>query len=216
MIAAIRTSQPKRRADFWHKGFLLILPAIRSYVRRAFAALPAEQRDEFVQEATVNALVAYRRLVERGKVELAYATPLARYAVAQTRAGRTIGNSLNSYEPLSHYAARKHGFIVVPLEGRHDADCEWQDVLVEDKRSGPAEVAATRLDFAAWLKTLPRRTRRIASTLALGETTQAAARQFGVSRGRISQIRLELQRSWHAFQGEGVTAPGGFEPMLRP
>jgi len=86
---------------------------------------------------------------------------------------------------------------------RFNADAgEWREVLVEDKKAGQADTAAARIDTPAWLRTLPRRNRRIAKILATGETTNAAAKKFGVSAGRISQLRRELEASWAAYQGE--------------
>ena len=78
----------------------------------------------------------------------------------------------------------------------------WKEVVVEDKQSGPAEIAAMRIDFDAWLKTLNRRSRRIAKVLASVETTSATARKFGLSAGRISQMRSQMKRAWQLFQGE--------------
>jgi hypothetical protein len=40
------------------------------------------------------------------------------------------------------------------------------------------------------------RLRRIAKYLARGESTTAASKAFGVSAGRISQIRAELKNAW--------------------
>jgi hypothetical protein len=47
--------------------------------------------------------------------------------------------------------------------------------------TGPVETAATRIDWAAWLRSLSRRPRTISSVLAGGETTQVAARRFHLS-----------------------------------
>ncbi len=91
------------------------------------------------------------------------------------------------------------------LDKFHKEEGSWHEVLLEDKHAGPAEVAAMRLDFAAWLKSLPGRLRRIAEFLAMGETTTAAAGKFRVSAGRISQIRKELHQAWHRFHGEEPT-----------
>ncbi len=82
----------------------------------------------------------------------------------------------------------------------------WLEVLIEDRRAGPAETAASRIDFPAWLKTLSKRKRRIAWKLALGETTRHVARLFRVSDARISQLRRELERSWRYFHGESAVA----------
>lgn len=190
----------------WHHRFLAMLPVIQRQARVAFAGLPAEERAEAIQEAIVTSLVAYLALLKRGKEALAYPTPLARYAVAHVRDGRTTGCRLNSHEPLSHYAMRKRGFVVDRLDKLGADAGVWQETLVEDKRCTPAEIAAVRLDFAAWLKTLPGRVRRIALMLATGETTGRTARRFGVSPGRISQLRAELARSWELFQSESTTA----------
>jgi hypothetical protein len=59
-----------------------------------------------------------------------------------------------------------------------------------------------RVDFHAWLESLPEHTRRMAETLATGETTSHVARMFGCSASRISQLRSELYRAWRVFQGE--------------
>ena len=80
----------------------------------------------------------------------------------------------------------------------------WQEVIVEDKRCGPAEIATMRIDFEAWLTTLSPRMRRIARVLATGETTGTTAARFGVSASRISQLRSQLKQAWHTFQGEPV------------
>jgi hypothetical protein len=50
------------------------------------------------------------------------------------------------------------------------------------------------------LGTLSTRRRRIAHTLASGETTGGAAKKFAVTAGRISQVRRELDESWSRYQ----------------
>ena len=161
-----------------------------------------------MQEALANAMVAYRRLAELGKTEVAYATPLAKYAVRQVCSGRQVANSLNVYETLSGYAQRKLGFSVARLTQPDATEGTWKEVLVADRRATPAELAASRLDFAAWWRRLPRRQRRIAAALAAGATTKETARAFKLTAGRISQLRRELESSWQTFQGENPAAAG--------
>jgi hypothetical protein len=135
-------------------------------------------------------------------MDLAYPTVLARYAVARFNDGRCVGNSLNSADVLSPYAQRLKGLIVERLDHREkDDENEWCEVLVEDKTAGPFDIVRTKLDVAAWLQSLPCRDRRIAKYLSLGNRTRDAACRFGVSEGRISQIRRELQQSWNDFTG---------------
>jgi hypothetical protein len=73
--------------------------------------------------------------------------------------------------------------------------------LVEDNRVSPADVAAFRLDFQAWLGQPPDRKRRIAEQLAGAHSTGELARELGVTPAVISQTRGWLARSWAIFQG---------------
>jgi hypothetical protein len=82
----------------------------------------------------------------------------------------------------------------------------WQEILIPDQTCTPAELAASRIDFPAWLDTLSRRDRRIALKLATGETTGSTARKFHLSEGRISQVRKELAASWRKFVGQEPVA----------
>jgi hypothetical protein len=191
-------SQPTSTTPAWHATFVKMLPAIARYARIAFRHLRPEAREE----AICNACCAYARLVELNKTDLAYPTVLARYAVAQVRDGRKVGGRLNVRDVLSPYCQRCKNVFVERLDRFDEEDNAWAEVVVEDRHVGPAEVAATRMDFAAWLRVLPGRLRKIARVLATGETTTAAAKRFHVSAGRVSQIRMELKQAWERFQGE--------------
>jgi hypothetical protein len=109
---------------------------------------------------------------------------------------------LNIRDVSSAHAQINRGIKLRRLDRYDEAKAAWTEIVIEDKRSGPAEIAAMRIDFAAWLRTLACRERRIAKVLATGETTNATARKFGVSPSRISQLRSQLKRAWQAFQGE--------------
>jgi hypothetical protein len=58
------------------------------------------------------------------------------------------------------------------------------------------------MDASPWLATLPGHTRKLAKRLGFGESTQNATRMFGISCGRVSQMRRELEHSWRHFQGK--------------
>ena len=154
-----------------------------------------------------SAAVAYARLHEQGKADIAYATPLANFAVRQYLAGRRVGGQLNVNDISSRHAQRFHGFIVERLD-RRNPDGSWKEALVEDRGFTPAETAAARIDFADWLSRLCWRDRGVATTLATGETGRDTARQFGLTAGRVSQLRTELKRNWQEFQGELVDEAG--------
>jgi hypothetical protein len=185
-----------------HAPFMAMLPAIRRAAQISFRKVRPELRDDLIEEVVANAFVAYVRLVERGQADRALPSPLARFAIAQVRVGRRVGNHLRIRDVMSGYAQFKKDFFVERLDSFDEEEDCWQEIVVEDKRATPAEVAACRIDFAEWLRRLTARVRRIALALASGETTKGAAEQFGLSPARISQLREWLRKSWEEFQGE--------------
>jgi hypothetical protein len=202
MIAPIKRRTTRKSTSAWHAGFLAMVPRIRRQAWISFRNARPELREELIHEVVTNCFAAYARLVELGKEELAFPTALARFAIGQVRVGRQVGNRLRIGDAMSRYAQRQKGFQVERLDYFNEEENCWEEVLVEDRRATPADVAACRIDFAEWLRRLTARLRRIALALAAGETTSAAARMFGVSPARISQLRQWLKKSWEAFQGE--------------
>ena len=196
---------PRRR---WHKLFLGMLPAIIQHAKIAFRHVRGQDRQDKIQETVANALVAFRRLVQLKKTDLAYPTVLARYAVAQIKDGRLVGGHMNCQDVSSPYCQRVKNIVLERLDCYDSEDECWQEVLVPDKTCTPAELAASRIDVPAWFKTLNRRDRRVAEFLAAGQTTKSAAKKFRVSAGRISQLRRELAANWTRFIGgeEGPAA----------
>ena len=204
MIALIKQPKQKRSNPAWHAAFLKMLPAIVRHANIAFRFMPAEPREEAVAEVTAMCWAAFSRLVERGKQEVASPTALSRYAVAQFRDGRRATGRQSPRDVMSSSAQRRKGFGVEPLK-QFDADDEtWQEI-VEDKRATPAEIAITRIDFASWLKMLPRRSRKIALMLASRRNDQ-----------RGSQDGLECRRPGFPRFGCGCGSTGMcFRPRQR-
>ncbi|HEV3302115.1 MAG TPA: hypothetical protein VG055_20850 [Planctomycetaceae bacterium] len=152
------------------------------------------------------AYVLYARLAARKLTASAYSTPLATYAIAHVRAGRSVGVHFSGRDVMSVHAQQCRGFGVVPLEGTVDRyGRSWRETLVDKGRYSPGDAATFRLDFEAWLARLSARDRAIVNVLAEGESTSGAAKRFGVSDGRISQIRKELKHDWDLFQSDGRT-----------
>jgi hypothetical protein len=184
-------------------AFVKLLPIIRRHARIRLRHLRYNDREEAVQEIVASAFAAFVRLVARRQGHRAFGTPLGDYAVKAFRAGRRVGARLNRRDITSRYCTLQTGVTVTSLIRWDDRDQEWREVLIEDRRFPPAEAAAARLDFAAWLAKLPRRNRRIATVLATGESTFVVARRFRLTSGRISQLRRVLCDDWHAFIGDG-------------
>ena len=199
MIAIAKT--PLRALDIReNKQFLKMLPWIQSQARRAFCRVPAELREELVAEVVAHAVCSFARLAHCGKTSVAYATPLAGYAIQAVRAGRRVGTKSNARDLTSP----TRNYPIESLDTLAFQQGQWCEALVEDRRTTPADIAAARIDVAAWLRSLSRMHRRIATLLARGETGQEVAKQFHVSPARISQIRKCLGDSWERFQGTDV------------
>ena len=181
MIALLKNGLTDERKELVHERFLAMLPRIR---RQALVAFRNRVRSaqELAAEVVANAFCAYIQLVRRGKHDLAYPTPLAKFAIRQVRDGRRVGGRQNAQDILSPCASRLHGFTVERFDQRDPQTGSWNEQLVEDRRAGPAQTAAARLDLAAWLRTLSKRNRKIAKALSVGETTSDVAKQFGLSR----------------------------------
>ena len=206
MTALDEKSGRKKQSKPSAPTFEQLLPLIKKQVCVAFRDSSRSEREELIAETIANCFVAYVRLIERGLGHLIYPTPLAQYAIKQIHAGRRVGSKLNVRDVTSDYCQNKKKFRVQRLDHYDSEEGGWREILVEDRRATPADVAATRLDFAAWLQTLRRKERRVAELLSTGESTKVAARRFRISPARISQLRRELRNCWLTFQGEPVPA----------
>lgn len=186
----------------WQERFLALLPVIVNYLLPAFRKLRPEEKSEAVQEAVANYWVAYARLVEQGRESLAFATVLAKFAIAQVRSGRQVGGRLNIKDISSKYCQQRKRIRLGRLDRFDPVENCWQETIIEDRRTPILDQIWFRIDFPAWLDSLPPRDRKIAQCLAEGLSTTGVADRFGISMARVSQLRRELEKSWLAFQGE--------------
>ena len=206
MIALAENSRRKKQSKPPAPTFEELLPSITKQASVAFRDSPPCEREEQVAETIANCFVAYVRLLERGLGNVIFASPLTAYAIKQVRAGRRVGSALNIKDISSTYCQQRKKVRMNRLDHYDVDEGGWQEIVVEDRTATPADVAATRLDFAAWLQTLRRKERRVAELLSTGESTKVAARRFRISPARISQLRRELRNCWLTFQGEPVPA----------
>ena len=202
MIAPLRRPSSHRPVPAWHELFMEMVPAIQKRAAAAFRYLDPESRQEAVAEVLANCAVAVARLAELGKLQIVYRTPLANFAIRQVRSGRRVGAKLNVHDLTSVHAKNMKQLVVERLDYFVEVDWVWKEILIEDRNATPAELAASRIDFPAWLDSLSRRDRKLALRLASGESTGRVAKMFRVSAGRISQLRRELMASWLNFVGQ--------------
>jgi DNA-directed RNA polymerase specialized sigma24 family protein len=191
-----------------HRAFEAALTRIDASLRYYFRRWPCGRRDEAIDDARSATWVAWHGLLRRGKDPVAVGvTAIATNAGRAIKKGRAIAASrpvgLRSEEVHSPRALRPTRLRVVSFEELPESTPgAWQGWLAPDRRYGPADEAAFRLDFAAWLDALPPRKRRAAELLAEGHGTGEVARILGVTPGAVSQARAWLFRSWGRFQGE--------------
>jgi hypothetical protein len=184
----------------WQAEFVAMLPEIEQKLRIAFCRLDPEAREDATEEAVVHSLLAYLRLVEQGRVEVATPSSLAWYSSRQIKRGRPAVGQMNGKEPLSRYGQISNAIQVERQSGH------WINSMVEDKRAAVPDQVAAKMDVSAWFSTLTKRMREIAKDLAFGCSTSEVAEKHGVTAGRISQMRRMLEESWAAFQQEAVVA----------
>lgn len=182
-----------------------ILPAVVRQVRFSYRGRAVDVLTEVEAECVALAWKYFVYLQGRGKNPSRFRSRFAEYVVRAYRNGRRTAGALSCRDVCSTHSQRMGGFRVESLNAsaaQYGTD-NWQEALTQDRRRGRvAEIVAFRLDFAAWLRRLPPRNRRIAKWLALGHGTFDTSRLFNVSPGRVSQLRRELHANWLAFQGQ--------------
>lgn len=154
-----------------------VLPIVTHWAKHRWRRDP--DRDDKVCDAQSLAWEFFQAADER-------ATPqsIAYYAIRHVAVGRQFQESARS--------------ITGPNPRRRDKPRRAVFDPSQVFRTGddPARVAAFRDLYRVWLSTLSSRQRRVVELLATGERADVTAAQCGLSPGRISQIRRELEKRW--------------------
>ena len=101
---------------------------------------------------------------------------------------------------MSPLAQQRRGFTIAALpEGSSLNGNVLDDALADNTVTPVDEQVAFRLDFPHWLSTYSDRDRCIALELMAGEQTLGVSNKFGLSPGRISQMRSQFYDSWQRF-----------------
>jgi hypothetical protein len=199
-----------------HRRFEAALPRMEDTFRFQFRRRTGRHRAQAIADARAAAWHAWHGLLARGKDPTAVGpTGIASNACRYVKAGRRLGTGPVGRHAMDVYHRRARemlGFGLVGLEHGAGGDAvrtddgrrEW---LAAGGRSTPADEAAFRIDFAAWLAALPPRRRRVAELLAEGHGTGEVAALLGVTPGAISQARSWLEHSWRRLQGEASETP---------
>ena len=205
LLSESRLPRPATPTD--QSEFLVLLPVIITYTRRAFRHLNPADREEATAEVVALAFREFVRLRARARDPAGFPTVLARFSALAVHNGRRVGSTMASRDVMS-VARRRAGTRVTSYEEEATTeDRAVTELLPSDPRGRVPDVVAFRIDFPAWLRRLTPVRRRTALLLAAGFGTDEVAAGTGVSAGRVSQLRRELADDWHRFHNTDSQAP---------
>lgn len=193
-----------RKTAKLHAAFLSIVPTVERVARHQLRSIMnRDDRDDAVANVVALAWKWFSRLADRGKDARRFPAVLAYFACRGVKCGRRVWGSESATDAMSLRARLRRGFAVQQLEDRGNYDDPtWQEALTENRKSPIPDQASFRCDFPRWLRRLGRRNRRIVEKMLTGERTSVLSKRFGVSEGRISQLRREFETDWRQFHGE--------------
>jgi hypothetical protein len=198
--------------DRLQQQFLVIMPRIELHARVWSRNIVCPgRRDDFISEAVALAWKSFIRLAEQGRDATELVSALASLVVRAVRSGRRLCGQERSRDVMSSVAQRIHGFRVEELLppviherlrheplGQRQQDA-FEERLHDNTQTPVLDQVVFRLDFPAWLGTLTARNRQLLDELMAGEGTGDVARKFGLSPGRVSQLRRQFQGDWAVF-----------------
>jgi hypothetical protein len=188
-----------------HDRFLMFLPRIEAHARVYFRDIRcADKRADRIAETIALAWKWYLRLEERGKDAAPFVSAIADFAVKAVKSGRRRAGMERAKDVMNGHTQQRQGFAVEKLPDFSTlSDNPIAEALADNTRTPPPDAAAFRVDFPRWLASLPRRDRRVAKDLMIGERTVATAHRHRMSPARVSQLRRELCQDWARFHGDG-------------
>jgi hypothetical protein len=184
-----------------HAGFLSILPRIQTHGQVSFRHLKCQHRKaDSIQEMIAVSWKWYLRATQQGKDVLSFASALATFAARHGKNGRKLCGQDRGKDALSPLAQHRHGFTTAPLPAGSSLHGNvFDEALKDNTRSPVAEQVAFRLDYPVWLNSLSERDRRVCEDLMLGERTGEVAGRYGLTAGRVSQLRRQFLEGWRRF-----------------
>ena len=216
-MIAIANRLPTISLDAIRDRFVtLLLPRITTHAAIVFRDRNAEQKAELSAETVALGWRWYLRLIERGKDAVHFPATFASLVVRAVSSGRRLAGMEKAKDVLSRRAQARHRFRVerLPATTRapHDRiygsvygqrlQDEHEECLRENVRTPVPDQVNFRMSFPDFLSRQTPRDRRLAVYLSLGHSGKSAAQRFGLSPGRVTQIRQRLCKEWQAMHEE--------------
>jgi hypothetical protein len=207
-----------------HVRFLALVPRIETHAGICFRGVRCPvTREDRVAECVALAWKWFLRLAEQGKDVFAFPMAFAALVARAVKCGRRLCGQERARDALSLLAQQRHGFRVGSLptstrssheelyatpQGQAQLDA-FEERLRDNTITPPPDAAAFRVDWPLFLRGLTRRDRDMATFLSLGHSGKATAMRFGLSPGRVTQLRQRWCREWRACQGEADAGRAG-------
>lgn len=189
------------RKEMIRQEFAKALPRIQRHAEIVFRSVRCpHRRADCTAEVLAISWKWWLRLRRTGKDPNHFVSAIATFAARAVRSGRRLCGQERANDALSPRAQRLKGFAVctLPAVGTLSGN-PFAEALRDNTHTPVNEQVAFRLDFPAWLATYDRRKRDLIESMARGERTLDLADAFGMSPGRISQLRREFMVGWNAF-----------------
>jgi hypothetical protein len=206
-IVMIESADQKPVSDM-HARFLQLLPRLQLHGSIFFRNLPPHKKEEAIAEMIALAWKWFRRLTERGKDVSAFQMVLVYLVAKAVSSGRRVTRQESAKDAMNPRTQQRHGFRVEHFElpkchrsnplGQ-EMQNEMEERLCENTQTPVPEQAAFRIDWPEWMKTRTDRERRIIGDLMAGARTLDVSRKYGISPGRVSQLREKFHRDWLLF-----------------
>lgn len=184
-----------------NEKFLELMPKIIKIAKHAFKEYDADRKEDAVQSVLVTAFHNVKLLAEQGRLDDAFATPIAWYAVKAHKCGRIGGVPQNSTDVFGE-RCRWLGRSTIKNYGlaTEITDSFESEATAADARYPVHKTVQLKMDFFEnWFRQQTPRDQEAMKMLAIGEATGDVAKHFGVSPGAVSQWRRRFADSWFAF-----------------
>lgn len=166
------------------EGFL---PDILTVLATKFTGIRcADTRDDLTAEAVALSYKYFLSMRRRGRdVDTELMCGVAGNAAKSALSGRQLAGDRPRKDALSPQA--------------NTLRTDFEDLLIDDGRTPIPDQVRFRIDWPEFLETLPARDQEMIRFLMLGNPAKDAARKFGISFGRASQLRKQWAHAWAGF-----------------
>jgi hypothetical protein len=202
-----------------HARSLRLLPKLETHARIVFRGIrcPVKQADK-VQECVALAWQWFLGLTEQGKAVFDFPMAFIALLARAVKGGRRLCGPERSGDVLTFVAQQRHGFRVELLPSSTRSPHEqryatphgqalldaFEERLRDTTLTPVPDQVAFRLDFPAWRRTRSERDRRVIDALMAGGRTKDVSEKFGLTPGRVSQLRRDFLEDWRRSTGEAA------------